>query len=168
MLIIIDMQRTYLASNLIVQNVCNRIIEAKERHEIIVLVEYRCFACRDNEPCWNRGKCNTHRKIINLIQDYENLIEVQKEDIDGSDEIIEALEEASEVFPRNVNICGVNTGCCVRHTVEGLVEKCPNVNFTLLLDACNDDLFGQKRRALFWTKPFKNTPRKNSLTLSQK
>lgn len=170
MLIIIDMQREYSASGFIVPAVCNQIVKAKNRKEQIVLVEYRCFGCRRRKDCFYKNefntstKCETHDAILELLREYPKLIRVQKNADDGSDELVKAVSK----FPTNVNVCGVNTSACVKATVEGLIEKLPKINFTLLLDACNDDVGGQKDSALRWTTKYQNTARKNGLTLSQK
>lgn len=171
MLLIIDMQRIYDASDFIIPNVCKHIQAAKNRNEIIVLVEYRCSACNNNnKKCYNyntytkASACDTHPEILDLLKDYSKLITVQKDDDDGSDKLIQEVTKWKKI----VKVCGVNTDACVRSTVNGLIKLLPLTKFVLLLDAVNDDYYGQERAGLEWTKKYSNQKRKNRLTVQQK
>jgi len=73
----------------------------------IILVEYN-------------GNEKTCQEILDTVNGYHKLHKVYKDDCDGSEEIIETIEEFG--LPNSLNICGVYSDECVFQTKEGLKE----------------------------------------------
>ena len=107
-LVIIDMQPDFEAANYdwLVENIVEDVELAKRHGANILVVEY----------C---NHCETHEKIVEAIGDYLNAYTIEKWDDDGSEEIIDAIEDY-ELFPK-LHICGVNYSACVERTIRGLL-----------------------------------------------
>ena len=126
-LVIVDMQPTFAASknpNTIIA-IANEIILAKQKRHGIMIVEYS-------------GSGQTYSGFDNLLRGYLHKAKIKKNDDDGSNEIIRALNRRN--FPQQVlRVCGVNTDCCVHDTVVGLLRKLHKTKVEVIKDACNTE-----------------------------
>ena len=125
-LIIIDMQPyfDYKGSVSAIIDACRREIQNAINENIpVVLVEWF-------------GLGATDARLRELVENYHNLITVNKNDDDGSNEIVAELGKYNYSL---FKVCGVNTDACVKATVKGLIDLCPNLNVEVVLDAVNSD-----------------------------
>lgn len=131
-LIIIDMQREFEASNTpeVIASCIREIHKAKSKNALILLVEY------ESKFYSPQGMSDTQPKILDELNVYPYHITIRKKGDDGSKEIFNILKRVG--IPRNFKVCGVNTDCCVRATVNGLTRRLPDgTNITIVADACN-------------------------------
>ena len=134
LLLIVDMQRSFTAANKkATVKACQELIfDAISLNNSIVFLEYK----------WN-GK--TKRELTSLVRNYSFVNTIQKEDDDGSEEVISFFNKCKFV-PKNIIVGGVNTNFCVRQTVLGLAEKNDSKLF-LVQDACNHE-YGDAEHAI--------------------
>ena len=124
-LVIVDMQPVFVASkdpNTIIA-VTHEIFMAKQNNHAIMLVEYD-----------RSGK--THTGFDEILKGYPHKARISKRDDDGSKEIVKALCRRN--FPmQTLRVCGVNSDCCVRDTVIGLIGKLNKTRVEVVKKACN-------------------------------
>jgi nicotinamidase-related amidase len=152
------MQKSYPASELVVDQVVSEVRKAIRRNEWIMLVEYR-----------NEGK--TLRRVTKELKGYMKVRSVKKDFDCGAYSILWGLTFSTNNLnglrtPRkrisHIKICGVNTNCCIIETVKGLQYL--NSKITVLSKACAnvfdflDDTDNQRehKRALSTMKRWKN------------
>jgi nicotinamidase-related amidase len=131
-LIVTDMQREFDASETpeVIAACIREIKRAKKRKALILLVEYASRYYSDN------GMSDTQDEILDVLEGYPHCITVSKKIDDGSAQIMKVLKRVG--IPKRFKVCGVNTDCCVRSTVNGLTAKLPEgTQITLIADACN-------------------------------
>lgn len=124
MLLVVDMQPWYDAAQCdrTQEEVITLVKKAKKNKERIIYLEYE-------------GAGPTLLNIAYHTEDYPFLTKLKKDGNDGSDVI---LDYFGEVRPSNLDICGVNTGFCVKETALGLIKKTkPKIKVNLHLNACN-------------------------------
>lgn len=120
-LVIVDMQPWFpsAVSRTLVSRVLEKITEAKLLGEPIVVLEYA-------------GKGPTDWRIFKALRKYTLYRHATKTDADGSCEVVRVLEDFSiDCYV----VCGVQTGCCVLATAEGLSH---HGEVRVALDACRD------------------------------
>ena len=126
-LIVIDMQVSFPAAcepNVVIA-VTREIMEAKQRGEPIILVEYK-------------GCGPSHSEFYNILKGYPYKSHICKSDDDGSREILRAIRRR-KFDHSELRICGVNFDCCVKHTVEGLLHQSPHSRITVVKSACGSE-----------------------------
>lgn len=81
----------------------------------------------------------TLRPIKDLIAGYHSLVEILKEDSDGSPGIIADFQR-HDFLPKEIRVCGVNTGLCVLTTISGISMEFQkeNVEIILVERGCKD------------------------------
>lgn len=123
-LVVVDMQSAFHAAlkpSAIVGVTCE-ILAAKKLNRPVMLVEY--------------AKCGpTLEPLAELLRGYPKKLRVTKPGDDGSRQVIRALQE-NKWPSKYLRVCGVNTDCCVWSTVEGLLEKLPDIRIEVVKNAC--------------------------------
>ncbi|MBF0360452.1 MAG: isochorismatase family protein [Oligoflexia bacterium] len=135
-LLVIDMQLFYLENqdSEIVNNLKSKIIEqiksAKKNKQKIIFVEYRDddgFVCESNV---------TISELLNEVKGYKKYKQILKSGENGSREIIQVLKGTNV---KTLNVCGINTSCCVKRTVEGLLKSFNQLKkINIHAEACAD------------------------------
>ncbi len=122
-LCIIDMQPIGFGnSTLIIENVLELVREAVIDKAFIVIAQFK--------------RCGeTHINIINEIQKYPYKEYVCHNKNDKSKPIQEVLNR-SNIYVRQIKVCGVNTEYCVKDTVHGLTKKF-HIPIKVIEKACN-------------------------------
>ena len=126
-LIVIDMQASFPAAcdpNTIIA-VTHEIVVAQQQGRPIVLVEYK-----------NCGP--SHSGFYKLLQGYAHKSHIHKPADDGSKEILRAIRRR-KFDEKQLRVCGVNSDCCVRVTVEGLLTRAPSSKITVIKSACGTE-----------------------------
>ena len=125
-LVVIDMQTDFEAANYdwLVDNIVEDIKLAKRRRANILVVEY--CDCGD-----------THERIVEAIGDYLHAYTIEKWDDDGSEEIMDAIEDY-KLFPE-LHICGINYSACVERTIRGLLmNEYPPNDIYVIVESCTN------------------------------
>jgi nicotinamidase-related amidase len=156
------MQKSYPASELVVNQVVSEVRKAIRRNEWIMLVEYE-----------NEGRILT--RITRELKEYKKVRKATKVVDNGAYAILwELTISYKETLTRSmgapkpprkishIKICGVNTDACVISTVAGL--RFLNCKITVLSKACanifllRDDKYNQRRHhhALNTMKKWRN------------
>lgn len=132
-LVIIDMQPIFDASQApwVIENVRREIRVAKRRKEPIILVRYR-FSKRSLGGLSDE----IDARLLCTIGKYPHVYHVEKRKVDGSDEIIKAIEKHN-LNKKYLKIAGVNTDACVAWTVNELSRKMQLSTIIILSDACH-------------------------------
>ncbi len=130
-LIVIDMQNRFLnyRHKDLIDRIINLVNVAKENKDNIILVEYGCRW----EP--EKPAQRTVKKIQEAVKGYNKLYRVKKFDDAGGDKVIECMNEQHLHGP--IIACGVNTSCCVKETVEELVNDF-GMTVTVVANCCKD------------------------------
>ena len=143
-LVIVDMQPCFHAANntTLIDNVINRVIEAKRAKMAIVVLEY----C-SNYPeirvgrhtrmvIGQRKDRHTHKEIKRAIGNYPLAVRVLKAEDGGGRNVMEVCGkrgwDVNEFF-----VCGVNASACVNDTTEELAAD-SNAQITLLRESIHD------------------------------
>ena len=91
-------------------------------------------------------KERTHRRLTDLVADYDDAMTVHKGQDDGSDAVLSAAEgwwgsksgsECERHIDGGIRVVGVNTEACVASTVNGLSAARPDLEITVVGGACN-------------------------------
>ena len=125
-LVIIDMQPDFEAANYdwLVERIVEDVEQAKENRANILVVEYNDYG-------------DTHEKIMEAIGDYLNAYTIEKWDDDGSEEIMDAIEDY-KLFPE-LHICGINYSACVERTIRGLLmSEYPPNDIYVIVESCTN------------------------------
>jgi len=124
-LVLVDMQPYFSAANSRrVRDNCKREIEkAMERRAAIIFVEFN-----------NCGP--TVKSLIKMTDDYDRRFFAYKDMDDGSAEVAEVIHN-NKLANKKLKVCGVNTDCCVRSTVQGLSSRLPKADIQVIGNACN-------------------------------
>lgn len=109
-LIVIDMQRHFLASHpdWLIENICQKIKNFKEKNCPIYVLEYV-------------GYGSTLFPIYDLLCDYPKFYLLEKEEDDGSKEIVRHFKKNG--IPKHVYLTGVNADACVLETATGFKKR---------------------------------------------
>lgn len=107
-LVIIDMQVGFDTSKAVIDEVVTLVKKAKEDFANITIVEYT-------------GSGSTHSKIMDEVVTYPLYNKIKKSSDDGGRILFETLKE-SRWLGLDIMVCGVNSDCCVKHTVNTLLE----------------------------------------------
>jgi nicotinamidase-related amidase len=128
-LIVVDMQETFRAStrDRVRKNCLREIEKAVKDDAHIIFLEYQHSGATLPELTKN-----LHTKCY---------FKTKSED-DGSSEV-EGLVHLKKL-PKHFKVCGVNTDCCVRSTVQGLTARFPMATIDVIGDACDSDWYHQK------------------------
>jgi hypothetical protein len=126
MLVVIDCQKKFPASELIVEEVIKEILRAKKRNEWIMLVTVG-------------GR--TLYRITRELKGYWKVVKVDKDYDDGSSKIFDRIHgyhwKTLKVHHiekvRHLRVCGINTSACIMKTVSGLAKF---IKVTILSKAC--------------------------------
>lgn len=123
-LIVIDMQYSFeAASNVRLINNCKlQIKNAIENRATIIFLEYQdCGSIIDS--------------LLKISDSYDQKYFISKIDDDGSYEVYDVIYR-NKLPNKTIKICGVNTDCCVYHTVSGLTARIPDSSIIVLSDSC--------------------------------
>jgi nicotinamidase-related amidase len=112
-LIVVDMQPAYVYEEgfndkILVENVKTLLKEFIGNCWPIIIVEYE-----------QAGK--TVAPVMSCLKDYSNVFFVEKDNLDGSKQVLDIIEKFN--LPQSLNVCGVYSDQCVKATMRGLVEK---------------------------------------------
>lgn len=114
MLIVIDMQPVFPASEFVMDSVVREVKRAVKRNEWVMLVEYE-------------GHGKTAYRITKHLKGHHKTVKVVKQDDDGSPEIFKRIvRQYNRLSWKSIGrvssfkVCGVNTWACVARTVRGL------------------------------------------------
>lgn len=145
-LIVIDMQPAFTATKIALNPVLEIIAKAQKRESDIVLVEFNL----DDRDHYTETEKVTHRKITKQLQGYRKKHLVRKDYNDGSLEVAEYLIN-NGIQHKIVQVCGVNTGACVKETVWGLWGRESIQQIELLIRGCADNYWsnGEALRKYF-------------------
>jgi hypothetical protein len=156
-LVVIDMQPTFEASQetWLIRNVCREIRKAKQKQLAIVIVRYKGGRLQEQHPDWH-----VDVRILGALGCYKKVAYVTKTRSDGSNQVIEAIENRS-FSPSNLLIVGVNTDACVADTVNSLSEKLPDSRIWVIADACHTDHGNRRATGRYWISRRKNIKRLN-------
>jgi len=143
MLLVIDMQARFGASDhdWLKKNVAREIRDAKLAGWGIMFLEY-------SRGCDQGGvllKDRTYGCLTRLVARYDHAITVHKEKDDGSAKVISAAQDwwsnawATQHIDGGIRVVGVNTEACVAGTVNGISKAEPNIEITVVGDACNGE-----------------------------
>lgn len=123
-LIVIDMQYAFQAARntRTIRNVVLAIGKAIAADIPIFFLEYN-------------GYTGTTRQVAQAAKGYEQLHVIIKQHDDGSEELMEYLEE-KDMHISCFQVCGVNSCCCVARTVNSLVNDHQKL-ITMIDDGCN-------------------------------
>jgi len=134
MLIIIDMQKEFSASEQALPSVIKEIKKARRNKEPVVIVQYE-------------GDGTTMYRVTRELKGYKYLV-VTKSTDDGGGDIIKALSAVSNNLNssntynlsrvKSIKVCGVNTSACVIKTVKTLSYL--RIPIKVLSSACNNDI----------------------------
>jgi hypothetical protein len=127
-LVIVDMQPAYEASNRCMQSVLELTKKSMDHGLTIVVLEL--------SPGYNKP---THTEITDLLKGYEKVLTVTKTSDNGAEEIRAALQ-STEVGRKakldKFRLCGVNANCCVRATALGLANNYADCEIIVHFEAC--------------------------------
>jgi nicotinamidase-related amidase len=141
-LLVIDMQTGFNASYDKGTQKC--VLELIQRaihcNALILIVE---FVLGEPNVCGKTHRCLTDPLLF--PQRYAGLQFVTKHDVDGSADVVLALENLS-VGQANIVACGTSTHGCVQSTVEGLSARLPQSRILVAKEACHQDLTGNDWR----------------------
>lgn len=126
-LVVVDMQSYFPAANNpdTIAAVEDEIRQAIQNGYFIVILEY--LDC---------GR--TIGSLMKELEGYSDYKVVTKSRDDGSEEVKKACDVRG-LAPANISVVGVNTGACVRQTVEGLCRKYPASLVSVIAKACNTE-----------------------------
>jgi nicotinamidase-related amidase len=127
-LCIVDVQPYFEAADHVIKSVVNQIHAHRRLGSQIILVEF--------DPA-NLG--HSAEEVLVALSDYGKAHRVTKYGDDGSFVVLRLAEE-KKISLKHVNICGVNTCCCVRETGVGLVEEGSNVTLIKEASWCSIDI----------------------------
>jgi nicotinamidase-related amidase len=126
-LCIIDMQEWFGVnpSSMVANNVEREIYQAMHDGATILFVEY--------QDCGN-----TIDRLTQIVRDsaYTKHHSITKKYDDGSKEIITAINN-KKLPIKHLKVVGVNTDCCVLHTVSGLKSELKSTKIEVVADACS-------------------------------
>ena len=103
-LIVVDMQRNFIASKFVLDSVKDLVLAAVADKMPVIFVEYE-------------GEGNTRGRLKNLVPKHMQ-ITVTKDEDDGADVIVPVIKEKG--WPSNLRVCGVNLSFCVGDTAISL------------------------------------------------
>jgi nicotinamidase-related amidase len=140
-LLVVDMQPRFDSSNRewLLKNVSREILRARRKEWGIIFLEYT----RGKGDGGVRLPERTHEELTSLVGDYEDALIVHKMNDDGSEEVAEVIcgwyGNYGKHAKGDMRVVGVNTGCCVANTVNGLAHLLPCMRITVVGDACNHE-----------------------------
>lgn len=121
----------------ILENVADEIRAAKSAKWGIVFLEYT----RHHGSGGVHLSEKTHGRLTRTVGKYMSAITVHKEQDDGSAAVLNAIEDwwsASELhIDGGIRVVGVNTEVCIAKTVNGLSKAKPDIEITVVGNACN-------------------------------
>lgn len=126
-LLIVDMQPQFPAASgkTIIKNCKREIRKAMQEKASIIFLEYM-------------GCGTTNDSLLSLTDGYEQVWTQEKSSDDGSD-VASSLIWKYSLSRTHIKVCGVNTDCCVKETVRGLISVFPKAEIDVIGDACNSD-----------------------------
>jgi len=140
-LLVIDMQAEKFgtASHAwLLRNVRREVLAAKRAGWGIMFLEYTRGVGKGGVMLGER----THNSLTRYAASYRHAMVVHKERDDGSAEVLHAADDwwndtGVEHIRDGIRVVGVNTEACVAGTINGLAESAPDVEITVVGDACN-------------------------------
>jgi len=141
-LLVVDMQPRFEASTRgwLLRAVAREVRAARSAGAGIVFLEYTRRRGDGGVPLTER----THRRLTDLVADYDDAVTVHKGQDDGSAAVLRAAEEwygdgpgSGRHIDGGVRVVGVNTEACVASTVNGLSAALPDLGITVVGGACN-------------------------------
>jgi hypothetical protein len=135
MLIIIEMQKKFSASECIEAQECilQEIENAKKRNHIILFVNMNV---KSDESDLGRNV----EIFQETLQNYHNVHIVTKFFSSGSRVILDFIKQR-HLNLSEISVCGINTGACVKSTVQNLLDKGEFQILTLVASACASECF---------------------------
>jgi nicotinamidase-related amidase len=138
-LVVIDMQDKFLGGKFrpLARRIVRLIKIAKKNRDDIILVEYgnryapQFITAEELQKVRNENK--TIDEITNAVESYNKVYKTTKYYDDGSDKVIECMNDNHLHGP--IIACGVNTSCCVKETVNGLVNDF-GMDVTVVANCC--------------------------------
>ncbi len=132
-LVVVDMQPKFMASKFprILAAVQLQIKKAIAAGWSVVVLEFE-----------NHGA--THLSLMNhLVGQYDRHQVASKNEDDGAEVVLEVCH-AHRFGDNKFRVCGVNTNACVEATVLGLLDRQPQCQVELAIEACAND-FGMNQ-----------------------
>lgn len=123
MLVVVDMQPQFEASNRVIDPVRKLIHIRRQLREPIVFLEY----LGNNGDIEDR----THDELREMVRGYNLAYYRYKVTDDGSNEVKSVIDHHHFETPENILVCGVNRHCCVADTITGLATLYPKTKIKL-------------------------------------
>jgi len=146
-LLVVDMQPRFSSStrDWLLRNVAREIRAAKFADWGIMFLEYTRNVAHGGVTLSER----THGCLTKLVASHDCAITVHKEQDDGSAAVLHAAEHwyhgvGVEHIHGGIRVVGVNMESCIARTVNGLSKARPDIEITVVGDACNGELGGGK------------------------
>ena len=144
----IDMQPNFRSANRrwLIGRVAREIRAARSAGWGVMFLEYTSGHGSDGTIRGVLLKERTHRRLTDLVADYDDAVTVHKGQDDGSAEVLRAAEKwfcegpgCVRHIDGGIRVVGVNTEACVASTVNGLSAAMPAMEITVVGGACNSD-----------------------------
>lgn len=133
-LVVIDVQSGFQTAKRARAQVVKEVKRARKNKNPIVIVEYESWG-------------DTFPSVAKAIDDYKKVVYVRKNQNDGGEKVLEAIEEKGW-STRAIRFCGVNRCYCVKQTVRTVVRKLPaDTDIQIAIDAtwCNHPDYGKEK-----------------------
>lgn len=126
-LVVVDMQPDFNAANgaRVTKNCLREINQAMKDKAFVIFLEYY-------------GSGPTIKTLSDAVKTYSKAHFSTKHDDDGSDNV-DVFIRKYKMKHNLIKVCGVNTDCCVRSTVEGLSCLYKRATIDVIADACDSD-----------------------------
>jgi nicotinamidase-related amidase len=128
-LVIVDMQPDFNAANgtRVITNCLREIKQAMKDNASIIFLEYA-----------HSG--HTLAILSNATANYDKSYITTKNEDNGAPQVSKLISK-HKMPHKLIKVCGVNTDCCVKCTVEGLSLRYNQTSIDVIADACHSDWY---------------------------
>jgi nicotinamidase-related amidase len=124
-LVVVDMQPNFAATRhlWLINNIKREIKKSFRRREPIVFLEYKYHGF-------------TYECLKRIVRNYSHKDVAIKQNNNGAKELIDICVQRQFAMDK-FRFVGVNTDCCVRDTVHGVLDRLPDAKLEVIKDCCN-------------------------------